>query len=113
MWNGPTWPHAISLVAQGLGRVLRRSGERGAVSRDGLFELLSRYTLAHYQGTDDRRDFADPIVGFGAAVRHPVPAAGQVNEAAMRRSVMADVVRRLGDATREEESRWISANRSV
>jgi len=62
MWNGPTWPHATSMVVEAVARSLRRSGER-YVTRRQLFDLLKSYTRAQYLGLDDNRDFSDPMIG--------------------------------------------------
>jgi hypothetical protein len=48
MWNGPTWPHANSLVMSAMANVLRHYG-KSAVTRAKLLELFRSFTLAQYR----------------------------------------------------------------
>ncbi len=50
MWNGPTWPHANSVVLSAMGQTLRLTTE-SPLTREHLYELFDRYTRAQfYQG---------------------------------------------------------------
>jgi hypothetical protein len=57
MWNGPTWPHANSIVLTAMARTLR--AERGLpkekaspLSREKLWELFASFTKAQYRAQD-------------------------------------------------------------
>ena len=54
MWNGPTWPHATSLVADAIGVALRRY-EPSAVTAEKLGELLDAYARFHFEDGDPSR----------------------------------------------------------
>lgn len=47
MWNGPSWPHANSLVLTGMANWLRLSGE-GSLKKDHLFALFDSFTQAQF-----------------------------------------------------------------
>ena len=47
MWNGPTWPHANSMIMRAMGRTLR-SGP-SPVTRADLYKLFHSFTLAQYK----------------------------------------------------------------
>ncbi len=52
MWNGPTWPHANSLVISGMANAIRASRTANRQSRiagDRLWDLLASYTRAQFQ----------------------------------------------------------------
>lgn len=53
-WNGPTWPHATSLVISGLARSLRELGEEAhpVGSRQTLLTLLTSFTQAQFETKD-------------------------------------------------------------
>ena len=51
MWNGPTWPHANSLVLSAMANVLRHYGP-SAVTRGRLLALFDLFTLAQYRKGD-------------------------------------------------------------
>lgn len=48
MWNGPSWPHANSLVLTGMANSLRESGE-GALKKTDLFALFKSFTEAQFK----------------------------------------------------------------
>lgn len=54
MWNGPTWPHAVSVAADALASALRER-EQSAVRPAQLGDLLRRYALFHCEGGDPKR----------------------------------------------------------
>lgn len=58
-WNGPTWPHANSLVISGLARSLREHGEQGGANRQTLFALFNSFCRAQFE----QGDFARPHTG--------------------------------------------------
>jgi hypothetical protein len=53
-WNGPTWPHANSLVISGLSRSLRKLGEAAHEpdARKTLRELVTSFARAQYEEGD-------------------------------------------------------------
>lgn len=51
MWNGPTWPHANSLVLTAMARTLRQYG-KCSLTRRHLYELFRSYTMAQYRNQD-------------------------------------------------------------
>ena len=53
-WNGPTWPHASSLVISGLARSLRENGEENhpAGTRKALFDLVVSFGRAQFEDGD-------------------------------------------------------------
>ena len=63
MWNGPTWPHANSIVLSGMARTLRANRERpgGAapLTAAKLWELFHSFTKAQYRD----QDFTYPWTG--------------------------------------------------
>jgi hypothetical protein len=56
MWNGPTWPHANSIVLTAMARTLRADREAGQASSpltaEHLWELFSSFTRAQYRDQD-------------------------------------------------------------
>ncbi len=57
MWNGPTWPHANSIVMTAMARTLRSDRDLGkdkasSLSREKLWELFSSFTKAQYRNQD-------------------------------------------------------------
>lgn len=48
MWNGPSWPHANSLVLTGMANSLRQSGE-GVLKKADLFALFKSFTEAQFK----------------------------------------------------------------
>lgn len=68
MWNGPTWPHAVSVVADAMAVVLRRYDQRAFQARK-LGELLQRYALFHCEDRDRARlllrEYGDGESGAG------------------------------------------------
>jgi hypothetical protein len=56
MWNGPTWPHANSLVMTAMARTLRAARDQHVVDSplrtQHLWELFSSYTRAQYRDQD-------------------------------------------------------------
>ncbi len=61
MWNGPTWPHANSIVLSGMARTLRANRGGGAIALTSrhLWDLFLSFTKAQYRG----QDLADPWTG--------------------------------------------------
>lgn len=57
-WNGPTWPHANSLVISGLARSLREHGEWEG-GRRALFDLVASFGRAQFE----EGDFLRPHTG--------------------------------------------------
>jgi hypothetical protein len=53
MWNGPTWPHANSLVMSAMANVLRHYGP-SAVTRRNLLDLFTSFTHAQYKNSDPK-----------------------------------------------------------
>lgn len=51
MWNGPTWPHANSLVLSAMAATLREFRE-GVVRLEHLGNLLESYTMAQFRDQD-------------------------------------------------------------
>jgi Trehalase len=58
MWNGPTWPHANSLVTTAMARTLRAARDQKVANcpleRRHLWELFSSFTRAQYRNQDMR-----------------------------------------------------------
>jgi hypothetical protein len=54
MWNGPTWPHANSLVLSAMANTLRHY-PAGALRREHLFELFRSFTRAQFRDQDRGR----------------------------------------------------------
>lgn len=52
MWNGPTWPHANSLVMSAMAATLREFPE-SPLSTDKLFELFRSFTKAQFKAQDE------------------------------------------------------------
>jgi hypothetical protein len=60
MWNGPTWPHANSIVLTAMARTIRSDRELTGRARESasplttekLWELFSSFTKAQYRGQD-------------------------------------------------------------
>ena len=56
MWNGPTWPHANSLVMTAMARTLRATRDQNVSSSplkpEHLWELFSSFTRAQYRDQD-------------------------------------------------------------
>ena len=56
MWNGPTWPHANSLVMTAMARTLRATRDHKVSSsplkREHLWELFSSFTKAQFRNQD-------------------------------------------------------------
>ncbi|HEX8201857.1 MAG TPA: hypothetical protein VF590_15380, partial [Isosphaeraceae bacterium] len=56
MWNGPTWPHANSIVMTAMARTIRADREAGQSSSPlttgHLWELFSSFTRAQYRDQD-------------------------------------------------------------
>lgn len=63
MWNGPTWPHANSLVMTAMARTLRDEREAGSaestLTREKLWELFTSFTRAQFRD----QDLAQPWTG--------------------------------------------------
>ncbi len=53
MWNGPSWPHANSIVLTAMANTLRHYGP-SAVTREKLWELFDSFTRAQYRNGDLR-----------------------------------------------------------
>jgi hypothetical protein len=51
MWNGPTWPHANSLVFTAMSNTLRH-GAPCALTREKLLDLFNSFTRAQYRDQD-------------------------------------------------------------
>lgn len=51
MWNGPSWPHANSLVLSAMANVLRHYGP-SAVTKEKLYALFRSFTAAQYRNQD-------------------------------------------------------------
>lgn len=66
MWNGPTWPHADSLVADSMASAVRHYAE-GTITAAHLGELLRRFARFHCEdGQEDRpllREYGDGETG--------------------------------------------------
>ena len=58
MWNGPTWPHANSLVMTAMARTLRATRDHkvagSPLEREHLWELFSSFTRAQFRNQDLR-----------------------------------------------------------
>jgi len=58
MWNGPTWPHANSLVMTAMARTLRASRDHevsgSPLTRAHLWELFTSFTRAQFRDQDPR-----------------------------------------------------------
>jgi hypothetical protein len=57
MWNGPTWPHANSIVLTAMARTLRADRDlpkesASPLTREKLWELFSSFTKAQYRDQD-------------------------------------------------------------
>ncbi len=56
MWNGPTWPHANSLVMTAMARTLRATRDQkisgSPLKREHLWELFSSFTRAQFRNQD-------------------------------------------------------------
>ena len=56
MWNGPTWPHANSLVMTAMARTLRATRDQkvsgSPLKREHLWELFSSFTKAQFRNQD-------------------------------------------------------------
>jgi len=56
MWNGPTWPHANSLVMSAMARTLRATRDQkvsgSPLAREHLWELFSSFTRAQFRNQD-------------------------------------------------------------
>jgi hypothetical protein len=57
MWNGPTWPHANSIVMTAMARTLRSDRilakeKASPLSREKLWELFQSFTKAQYRNQD-------------------------------------------------------------
>ena len=56
MWNGPTWPHANSLVMTAMARTLRATRDHGVadspLKKEHLWALFSSFTRAQYRNQD-------------------------------------------------------------
>ncbi len=63
MWNGPTWPHANSLVMTAMARTLRATRDNqvatAPLEKKHLWELFSSFTRAQFRN----QDFAHPWTG--------------------------------------------------
>ena len=61
VWNGPTWPHAGSLVITGLAQSLQTGGEAShpAGARQALWEMVNSFGRAQFE----RGDFDRPHTG--------------------------------------------------
>ncbi|HLJ57828.1 MAG TPA: hypothetical protein VKT77_22515, partial [Chthonomonadaceae bacterium] len=53
MWNGPTWPHANSIVLTAMANMLRDYGP-SAVTRERLYALFHSFTMAQFKDGDMR-----------------------------------------------------------
>jgi len=53
MWNGPSWPHANSLVLTAMANTLRHY-DACALTREKLFELFDTFTKVQYRNGDVR-----------------------------------------------------------
>jgi hypothetical protein len=58
MWNGPTWPHANSIIANVLANVLRDYRTNTAVTPELYWRFLHRFTHLHFE--DD--NLAHPMI---------------------------------------------------
>jgi hypothetical protein len=57
MWNGPTWPHANSIVLSAMARTLRADRDlpkekASPLSREKLWELFTSFTKAQFRNQD-------------------------------------------------------------
>lgn len=52
MWNGPTWPHANSLIANAIANGLRGYPSLEWLNPDTYRQFLERFTLLHFEGGD-------------------------------------------------------------
>jgi hypothetical protein len=59
MWNGPTWPHANSLVMTAMARTLRATRDHGVadspLKKEHLWALFVSFTKAQYRNQDVRQ----------------------------------------------------------
>jgi hypothetical protein len=53
MWNGPTWPHANSIVMEAMAQTLRHYAPC-ALTREKLLELFTSFTRAQYRDQNPR-----------------------------------------------------------
>ena len=51
MWNGPSWPHANSLVMNAMANTLRHY-DKSALTREKLLELFTSFTRVQYKNQD-------------------------------------------------------------
>ncbi|NUM55025.1 MAG: hypothetical protein HUU46_15365 [Candidatus Hydrogenedentes bacterium] len=51
MWNGPTWPHANSIVLSAMAAALREFPE-SPLSADRMYELFKSFTMAQFKDKD-------------------------------------------------------------
>ncbi|MBM3291043.1 MAG: hypothetical protein FJY92_12915 [Candidatus Hydrogenedentes bacterium] len=51
MWNGPTWPHANSLVMSAMAATMREFPD-SPLNADKLYELFKSFTMAQFKGQD-------------------------------------------------------------
>ena len=51
MWNGPTWPHANSIVLSAMGATLREFPD-SPVTVDKMYELFKSFTMAQFKDQD-------------------------------------------------------------
>jgi len=51
MWNGPTWPHANSIVLSAMAATLRENAS-SPLTKDKLFELFQSFTMAQFKDQD-------------------------------------------------------------
>jgi hypothetical protein len=58
MWNGPTWPHANSLVMSAMAQTLRATRDQGVdrspLKHEHLWALFSSFTKAQFRNQDPR-----------------------------------------------------------
>lgn len=55
MWNGPTWPHANSLIASAIANGIREYPSLEWLEPDVYRRFLERFTLLHFEGGDPNR----------------------------------------------------------
>lgn len=53
MWNGPSWPHANSIVLTAMANTLRHY-EHGVLSKEKLYDLFASFTRVQYKDQDRR-----------------------------------------------------------
>jgi hypothetical protein len=62
MWNGPTWPHANSIVLTAMAKTIREHRDAGRVcpiDRSHFWRLFESFTMAQYR----RQALEQPITG--------------------------------------------------